>query len=89
MAIPLDAIALASSVGQPHAALACLVAKSATPSSGLEAAAGESPFIERAEALYAEAQPLIEQAREAWQTVGPAAQILLYINQNPREPSQP
>jgi hypothetical protein len=41
MAIPLDAIALASSVRHPHAALACLVAKSATPSSGLEAAAGE------------------------------------------------
>ncbi|HLG83057.1 MAG TPA: complex I NDUFA9 subunit family protein [Bradyrhizobium sp.] len=35
------------------------------------------PFIEQAQALYNEAEPLIEQARKEWQTVGPAAQILL------------
>ena len=35
------------------------------------------PFIEQAEKLYHEAQPLIDEARKEWQTVGPAAQILL------------
>jgi uncharacterized protein YbjT (DUF2867 family) len=35
------------------------------------------PIIEQAEALYAEAQPLIDQAAKEWQTVGPAAQILI------------
>jgi len=35
------------------------------------------PFIEQAQALFAEAQPLIDQARIEWQTVGPAAQILI------------
>lgn len=35
------------------------------------------PIIEQAQTLYNEAQPLIEQARKEWQTVGPAAQILL------------
>jgi uncharacterized protein YbjT (DUF2867 family) len=37
------------------------------------------PIIERAQALYDEAQPLIDQARKEWQTVGPAAQILLDV----------
>src|SRR5215475_6995677 len=35
------------------------------------------PIIEQAETLYTEAQPLIDQARKEWQTVGPAAQILI------------
>jgi hypothetical protein len=37
------------------------------------------PFIEQAQALYAEAEPLIDQARIEWQTVGPAAQILIDV----------
>jgi uncharacterized protein YbjT (DUF2867 family) len=37
------------------------------------------PIIEQAETLYTEAQPLIDQARKEWQTVGPAAQILLDV----------
>jgi uncharacterized protein YbjT (DUF2867 family) len=35
------------------------------------------PIIEQAEKLYVDAQPLIEQARTEWQTVGPAAKILI------------
>jgi uncharacterized protein YbjT (DUF2867 family) len=34
------------------------------------------PVIEHAQTLFIEAQPLIDQARKEWQTVGPAAQIL-------------
>ncbi|HUO00953.1 MAG TPA: complex I NDUFA9 subunit family protein [Bradyrhizobium sp.] len=37
------------------------------------------PIIEQAQALYGEAEPLIDQARKEWQTVGPAAQILLDV----------
>jgi uncharacterized protein YbjT (DUF2867 family) len=37
------------------------------------------PFIEQAQALYSEAEPLIDQARIEWQTVGPAAQILIDV----------
>ena len=37
------------------------------------------PIIEQAEALYHEAQPLIDQARKEWQTVGPAAHILMDV----------
>src|SRR5215813_7317400 len=37
------------------------------------------PIIEQAEALYTEAQPLIDQAKKEWQTVGPAAQILIDV----------
>jgi uncharacterized protein YbjT (DUF2867 family) len=37
------------------------------------------PIIEQAEALYNEAKPMIDQARNEWQTVGPAAQILLDV----------
>jgi uncharacterized protein YbjT (DUF2867 family) len=37
------------------------------------------PIIEQAQALYGEAQPLIDQARKEWQTVGPAAQILMDV----------
>jgi uncharacterized protein YbjT (DUF2867 family) len=37
------------------------------------------PIIEHAQALYDEAQPLIDQARKEWQTVGPAAQILIDV----------
>jgi uncharacterized protein YbjT (DUF2867 family) len=37
------------------------------------------PIIEQAETLYNEAQPLIDQARKEWQTVGPAAQILIDV----------
>jgi uncharacterized protein YbjT (DUF2867 family) len=35
------------------------------------------PFIEQAQKLYVEAEPLIDEARKEWQTVGPAAQILM------------
>ncbi len=35
------------------------------------------PIIGEAQKLYAEAEPLIEEAKKEWQTVGPAAQILL------------
>src|SRR5262249_45918472 len=37
------------------------------------------PMIEQAQNLYAEAEPLIDQAKEEWQTVGPAAQILIDV----------
>jgi uncharacterized protein YbjT (DUF2867 family) len=37
------------------------------------------PIIEHARALYDEAEPLIDQARKEWQTVGPAAQVLLDV----------
>jgi uncharacterized protein YbjT (DUF2867 family) len=37
------------------------------------------PFIEQAKTLYAEAEPLIDQARIEWQTVAPAAQILIDV----------
>src|SRR5580704_12589333 len=37
------------------------------------------PIIEHAQVLYDEAQPLIDQARNEWQTVGPAAQILIDV----------
>src|SRR5262249_36543470 len=36
-------------------------------------------MIEQAESLYAEAEPLIDQAKKEWQTVGPAAQILIDV----------
>lgn len=35
------------------------------------------PIIEQAETLFNEAKPLLEQAGKEWQTVGPAAQILI------------
>ena len=35
------------------------------------------PFIEQAQKLYIEAEPLIDQARKEWQTVGPAAKIVM------------
>jgi uncharacterized protein YbjT (DUF2867 family) len=35
------------------------------------------PIIEQAQSLYVEAEPLIDQAKKEWQTVGPAAQILI------------
>jgi uncharacterized protein YbjT (DUF2867 family) len=37
------------------------------------------PIIEQVETLYVEAQPLIDQARKEWQTVGPAAQTLIDV----------
>ena len=37
------------------------------------------PIIEQAQNLYVEAEPLIEQAKQEWQTVGPAAQILIDV----------
>jgi uncharacterized protein YbjT (DUF2867 family) len=37
------------------------------------------PIVEQAQSLYAEAKPLIDQAKDEWQTVGPAAQILLDV----------
>src|SRR5262249_48961339 len=37
------------------------------------------PIIEQAQSLYAEAEPLIDQAKKEWQTVGPAAQILIEV----------
>jgi uncharacterized protein YbjT (DUF2867 family) len=37
------------------------------------------PIIEQAQTLYAEAEPLINQAKMEWQTVGPAAQILIDV----------
>jgi hypothetical protein len=36
-------------------------------------------IVERAQNLYTEAEPLIEQAKKEWQTVGPAAQILIDV----------
>jgi uncharacterized protein YbjT (DUF2867 family) len=37
------------------------------------------PVIEQAQNLYAEAAPLIDEAKKEWQTVGPAAQILIEV----------
>jgi uncharacterized protein YbjT (DUF2867 family) len=37
------------------------------------------PVIEQAHSLYIEAEPLIDQAMKEWQTVGPAAQILIDV----------
>jgi uncharacterized protein YbjT (DUF2867 family) len=37
------------------------------------------PIIEQAQALYEEAQPLIDQAGKEWQTIGPAAKILIDV----------
>jgi uncharacterized protein YbjT (DUF2867 family) len=37
------------------------------------------PIIAQAQSLYAEAEPLIDEAEREWQTVGPAAQILLDV----------
>jgi uncharacterized protein YbjT (DUF2867 family) len=37
------------------------------------------PIIEQAEKLYNEAQPLIDEAKKEWETVGPAAQILIDV----------
>ena len=37
------------------------------------------PIIEQAHSLYMEAEPLIDQAMKEWQTVGPAAQILIDV----------
>src|SRR6478672_2268964 len=37
------------------------------------------PIIEQARNLYTEAEPLIDQAKKEWQTVGPAAQILIDV----------
>jgi uncharacterized protein YbjT (DUF2867 family) len=37
------------------------------------------PIIEQAQSLYAEAEPLIDEAKKEWQTIGPAAQILIDV----------
>jgi uncharacterized protein YbjT (DUF2867 family) len=37
------------------------------------------PIIEQAQNLYTEAEPLIDEARKEWETVGPAAQILIDV----------
>src|SRR5262250_2470761 len=37
------------------------------------------PMIEQAQSLYTEAEPLIDEAKKEWQTVGPAAQILIDV----------
>src|SRR6266404_8879967 len=37
------------------------------------------PIIEQAQKLYSEAEPLIDEAMKEWQTVGPAAQILIDV----------
>src|SRR5437879_4136600 len=37
------------------------------------------PIIEQAQKLYVEAEPLIDEAMKEWQTVGPAAQILIDV----------
>jgi hypothetical protein len=37
------------------------------------------PIIEQAHSLYIEAEPLINQAMKEWQTVGPAAQIMIDV----------
>ena len=37
------------------------------------------PIIEQAQKLYIEAEPLIDEARKEWQTVGPAAQLLMDV----------
>src|SRR5262245_41444652 len=48
------------------------------------------PIIEQAQSLYAEAEPLIEEAKKEWQTIGPAAQILIdVISHHVNEGSSP
>jgi uncharacterized protein YbjT (DUF2867 family) len=37
------------------------------------------PVIEQAEKLYVEAEPLIDEVKKEWETVGPAAQILIDV----------
>ena len=37
------------------------------------------PIIEQAQSLYIEAEPLIDEAMKEWQTIGPAAQILIDV----------
>jgi hypothetical protein len=37
------------------------------------------PIVEQARRLYVEAEPLIDEAKREWQTIGPAAQILLDV----------
>jgi uncharacterized protein YbjT (DUF2867 family) len=37
------------------------------------------PIIEQAQNLYTEAEPLIDQVKREWQTVGPAAQIVIDV----------
>jgi len=37
------------------------------------------PIIEQAEKLYSESKPLIDEAKKEWETVGPAAQILIDV----------
>jgi len=37
------------------------------------------PIIEQPQNLYTEAEPLIDQAKKEWETVGPAAQILMDV----------
>ena len=37
------------------------------------------PIIDQTHSLYIEAEPLIDQAMKEWQTVGPAAQILIDV----------
>src|SRR5215470_4018596 len=37
------------------------------------------PIIEQAEKLYTEVEPLIDEAKKEWETVGPAAQILIDV----------
>jgi uncharacterized protein YbjT (DUF2867 family) len=37
------------------------------------------PIIEQAEKLYTEAEPLIDEAKKEWETIGPAAQILIDV----------
>src|SRR6476660_10091264 len=37
------------------------------------------PIIEQAQKLYAEAEPLIDETMKEWQTVSPAAQILIDV----------
>jgi uncharacterized protein YbjT (DUF2867 family) len=50
------------------------------------------PIIEQAQNLYTEAEPLIDEAKREWETVGPAAQILIdvishHVNRS-RSPAQ-
>src|ERR1700680_2690970 len=37
------------------------------------------PIIEQAHSLYIEGEPLIDEAMKEWQTIGPAAQILIDV----------
>src|ERR1700722_7994400 len=56
------------------------IEKSLPASKGLiDLLARAQPIIEQAQKLYVEAEPLIDEARKEWQTVGPAAQILLDV----------